>query len=227
MLYFFVIGCKRESGLELGIINKSISSLVPNNKDTYDNMIDSLVIDKSKTIITYKLTNHDSKTYFFNLNYLGKLYSNLDGIMLNKATIYFYKNNGNKKLNVQFGHPNFDFKSNCLISEKNNQVAKMLNYSINGNEKSSLESSNFVIHPNETLYFEWFLNLPYGNIIQNAYVKFDKKNKYSAEIEMFSDSVDYKKTLSRPILKVIEKNRYEVYHGIIKSKNRVPVQFIE
>jgi hypothetical protein len=229
ILYLFVVSCKKKNGLELEIINKSILSLTSNNKDVYDNMHDSVIVDKSKTIVLYRLTNYDNKSYFFNLNYFGKIYPSLNGIAINKAVIYFYKDGGNEKgkIDVKFGQPNFDLETQSISADRNNQVSKMLNYSICGDEKFILDNSNFIIHPNETLYFEWFLNLPYGNTIQNAYVKFDKEKEYSAEIEMFSDSVNYKKMLSRPILKTIEKNGYEVYHGVIKSKNRVPIKFIE
>lgn len=79
----------------------------------------------------------------------------------------------------------------------------------------------------ETIYFEWFLNLPYGSDIQNFFVNFENKKEFNAEIMMFSDSTNYKKTLSRTVLQTIKENGYEVYHGIIKSKNKVPVQFVD
>ncbi|PIF33470.1 hypothetical protein CLU81_4084 [Flavobacterium sp. 9] len=230
VLCLFILGCEKKDGLELEIINKSILSLIPDTKNLYNNMDDSLTNYKSKTIIVFKLTNYDSKSYFFNLNYFGKLYSNLDGLTINQATIYFYKEERNKeeKVKVRYGHPNFNFKPNSIASDKNARVLKMLNYSsTTTNENLNFNNSSFIIHSNETLYFEGFVNLPYGDPIQNAHVDFDKNTKYSAEITMFSDSTNYKKMLSRPILKTIQKNGYEVYHGVIKSKNRVPVEFIE
>ncbi|MRX40068.1 hypothetical protein GJU43_12345 [Flavobacterium sp. LC2016-23] len=228
MLCLSVLGCKRKEGLELEIINKSILSLVPEDKNTYNNMDDSLTNYKSKTIIVFKLTNYDCKSYYFNLNYFGKLYSNLDGLTINQATIYFYKDNRNKeeKVKVRYGHPNFNLNPNSISNKRNVDILKMLNYSTTGNEKY-FDNSNFIIHSNETLYFEGFVNLPYGDPIQNAHVDFDKNAKYSAEITMFSDSTNYKKMLSRPILRTIQKNGYQVYHGVIKSKNRVSIKFIE
>lgn len=228
-LCLFILGCEKKEGLELEIINKSILSLVPDKKNSYNNMDDSSTNYKSKTIIVFKLTNYDCKSYFFNLNYFGKIYSNVNGLTINQATIYFYKENGNKeeKVKVRYGHPNFDFKPNSLSTDRNAEFFKMLNYSSIANENLNFNNSNFLIHSNETLYFEGFVNLPYGDPIQNANVDFAKNAKYSAEITMFSDSTNYKKMLPRPILKTIEKNDYEVYNGVIKSKNRVPIKFIE
>lgn len=44
---------------------------------------------------------------------------------------------------------------------------------------------------------------------------------------IYSDSTNYKKFLSRPILKTIDENNYKVYHGIIESKNTLPIEFVK
>ena len=76
------------------------------------------------------------------------------------------------------------------------------------------------------MFFEWFVNLPYGNDMQNAHVELDKNKKYYAEMVMFSDSINYKKSVSRTTLKTIKENNYKIFHGIIKSKNKIPIKFL-
>lgn len=90
------------------------------------------------------------------------------------------------------------------------------------------KNQNFIIHPNESVYFEYFIVLPYGNYLEgNAnWIEIDSNKKYFAEIFMNSDSTNYKKTISRVDLQTIKENGYEVYNGVIKSKNKIPIKFV-
>lgn len=226
-LTLLIIGCNAQSDLELEVVSKSITSIKANNDGVYNNMLNKVVLKKSKTIIVYKLTNNSKKTYYFNNDYFdSKLCNSISGLGINKAFISFFDDKG-KEVILKYGHINLDYESKDLSEEKNDKIAEFLNYKIDGQQKFILDNYNFVIHPDETLYFEWFLNLPYGNIIQNAGINFDDKKDYNAEITMFSDSTNYKKKLSRTVLQTIKENGYEVYHGIIKSKNKVPIKFVD
>jgi len=102
---------------------------------------------------------------------------------------------------------------------------KYLNYNYCG--LSHDNSQNFIIHPHETLYFEWFIVLPFGNVLEdiNYSVVLDSKKKYYAEVLMHSDSTNYKNSVSRADLKTIQDNGYEIFDGTIKSKNRIPIVF--
>jgi hypothetical protein len=225
----FFISCNKNDDrqLELEILSKSIVSL--KNKDNlsgmYENMKDS-ELKKSKTIIVYKLTNYSSSSYYFNLNPNSKHQGKFEGISLKNGDLCIYQNDnsGVVKINNHRINPNFD-KNDCY--SKNLKISKFLGYP-NGFDSPYLqEQLNFIIHPHETLFFEWFVNLPYGNEMQHSYVELDKNKKYYAEIVMFSDSVNYVKSVSRTTLKTIKENNYKIFHGIIKSKNKIPIKFVE
>jgi hypothetical protein len=105
---------------------------------------------------------------------------------------------------------------------------KSLSLEYLGYKNSFIINKNFVIYPNQTIYFEWFIFLPYGNIVESSTytVEFNPQKKYFAEIIMNSDSTNYKKTISRVDLQTIKENGYEVYNGVIKSKNKIPIKFV-
>ena len=88
-------------------------------------------------------------------------------------------------------------------------------------------NNNFIIHAHEALYFEWFIVLPFGNMLEdiNYSVKLDSTKKYYAEILMHSDTIHYKKAISRTDLKTIQENGYKIFNGTIRSKNRIPIIF--
>ncbi len=226
----FFISCKEKNNneLELEILNNSIVSFQSkeNSDDIYKNIIDSNIVNKSKTIITYKLTNNSKSIYYFNMNFNSRFEGEIKGIPLKNGELCIYENNKNEIVKINTHRINYNFSGNNCNS-KNFKISKFLGYSKDFDSPYLQEQSNFIIHPNETLYFEWFVNLPYGNEIQNASLKLDKNKKYHAQIVIFSDSINYKKALSRATLQTIKDNDIKVYHGIIKSKNSVPVKVLE
>jgi hypothetical protein len=44
---------------------------------------------------------------------------------------------------------------------------------------------------------------------------------------MFSDSTKYKSVVSTPTLQTIKENKYTVFHGVIKSKNKIPITILK
>ena len=74
-----------------------------------------------------------------------------------------------------------------------------------------------------------FIILPFAKLKEtiNYQVVLDSNKKYFAEILLSSDSTNYKKFISRTDLQTIKANGYEVYHGIIKSKNKIPIKFVD
>ena len=90
--------------------------------------------------------------------------------------------------------------------------------------------SNFFIHPNETLYFDYYINLTDTISNENfrvGYANLKKGVNYYAKLSIASDSSNYKNDLPRDILQTIKGNNAKVYHGIIESKNKVPVKVLE
>lgn len=219
-LLFFVIGCKKKEGLELEIVNKEINSLNFNVED-FKKFIktDTLISYKlAKTILEYKLINNSDKTYYFNLDgFNDNLEKNY--IKIDRSFINIFDNN-KQKVKIYSSEPTVSGFGN--FKDYNYLSMKELNYTF------LTKNKNFIIHPKETIYFEWFIILPYGSLkeFENYSVILDSQKKYFAEILMYSDGVNYKKNISRTDLKTIEENGYKVYNGIIKSKNKIPVKFV-
>jgi len=228
LVFFISCNHKNDNPLELEILNESILSSKNKGKlqDIYEGMKDSNIVSKSKTIITYKLTNHSNSVYYFNLNPNSNLRNKIEGISLKNGILCIYQNDSNKEVRIRTHRINLNFNENDCY-DKNFKISNLLEYSKDFNSPYIQEQVNFIIHPHETLFFEWFVNLPYGNEIQNANLELDGNKKYYAEILIFSDSINYKKSVSRTTLKNIKQNNYRVFHGIIKSKNRVPIKFVE
>lgn len=89
---------------------------------------------------------------------------------------------------------------------------------------------NFFIHPKEKIFFRMYLNLTdtlaYEDMRLN-YAKIYSNKKYYCNLQLASDSSNYRKDLPKYILKRIKENNAEVFHGIIESSNTVPVKVIE
>lgn len=224
--YYLCICCTPKRGVEIEMINDTINSLHLDSNKTKTFLSDSLYRKKGKNIIKYKITNHDSKIYYFNLKMDSDFSKKISGIGINRGFINFFdEHNVNVKT---FGFLPSKF-SECEDSfwAYQNKIAKELNYEITGVEKYYYDTNNFVIHPNETLYFEDYVYLPIDGITEFHNARFNYKKEYSAEIIVYSDSTNYTKNISRETLQTIKQNRYEAYHGIIKSKNKVPVKFID
>lgn len=225
-IYYLCICCTPKRGVEIEMINDTINSLHLDSNKTNTFISDSLYRKKGKNIIRYKITNHDSKIYYFNLKMNSYFSKNIIGIGINKGFINFFdKHNVNVKT-IGFLPSKF---TECKDSfwEYQNKILEELSYEMSGIEKYYYETANFVIHPNETLYFEDYVYLPIDGITKFHNAKFNYQNEYSAEIIIYSDSTNYKKNISRGTLQTIKQNRYEVYHGILKSKNKVPVKFVD
>lgn len=99
---------------------------------------------------------------------------------------------------------------------------KSMDYFLN-NERDEL----YFIHPNEILFFEctFNINIPIkynGN--RMFYANLELNNQYLAELKIASDSTNYKQVLPNNILQTIKANHAKVYHGVLKSMNKVPIK---
>lgn len=210
---FALVGCKDRRELELEIITKEINCLdIP--KGTYKDYIfsDKIAPSEARTIVAYKLTNTTDDSYYFNLNDLNRSEEADYYIRIDKAHIAFYDANDNMVPTRQ-----------RISSEKlDNVLMEHLGY-----ESYFYNDLNFIIHPDETLYFEWFLVLPFGTLLEeyNYSAIFDNSQSYSAQLFLSSEGINYKKDISRTDLKTIEENGYKVFNGVLKSKNKIPIVF--
>lgn len=217
--------CSKKEDLELEIITKHIKCLniKSGNNGSFLNNDEKHGINKNaKTIVTYKLTNNSNKIYYFNLN---KVNNQLEksSFKLNNAYVNFLDEQ-NEYLKVKTSYYSID-SANKTITKENYDYR----LSVELNNNFTQRKTNFLIHPKESVFFEYFIVLPYGNYLEgNAnWVELDSQKKYFAEILLSSDSTNYKKFISRTDLQTIKQNGYEVYHGIIKSKNKIPIKFVD
>lgn len=211
-----LLSCEQDekSELELTLLSKEINCLKVNPVD-YWKFIDAtdLAPANSKTVLRYKLENHSDKTYYLNIDNYNKELEN-NNIKADKIFLLVSDSIGNV-VNAKGRQPTSENLKDILMLQYLNQ--KSLN----------LPSKNFTIHPKEILYFEWFTILPFGNILEttNYQIKLNYDKKYFSEIVLASDSTNYKNRISESDLKTIKQNHYIVFHGKIKSVNKVPIIF--
>lgn len=171
-----------------------------------------------KNILTYKLTNNTKTTYYFKQFQLSRMFGNMN--------IYHYPIGNceiiiqnSKKDTLRVVSPCIDYTPeyyNFLDSLK--KRTKELGYV--DHTDAIYYNRNFLIHAGETLYFEELLYLPKDRYY--SYPELSEKSNLS--ILVVSDSTRYKEFVARPMLETIKKNGYKVFHGIIKSKNMIPIQ---
>lgn len=223
ILLCLLLGCQKKEqkeSLELEILTKELNSLNYKSAE-YNNKLNTNTIDKeAKTIVTYKLTNNSDKGYYFDLNPAIKTVD-LKSIPIDRGFLSIFNNNGNR--------PKV-FRSSSLVGNRDsiNMIKfELLNY--NTRYYNLRSPKNFIIHPHETLFFEWFVVLPYGTRLEdnNYGIALRNDEKYFATISIHSDSTYSKKTLSRTDLKTIKENGYEIFTGVVTSKNKIAVKFIE
>jgi len=213
----FITGCGSKNSFELEILTKEV-----NCKDVkIDNYpefmkMDTIAVNESRTILVYKLTNKSKKTYYFNLDDYNDILR-YQFIEINKAHLAIFDSNG------EYQRPHIATPSGGVDDKR--LYYQYLDYHYRGRLHDT--NKNFIIHPNETLHFEWFIVLPFGNMLENINysVVLDSKKNYYAEISIHSDTIGYKKSMSRADLKTIRENGYEIFIGTIKSKNKIPVVF--
>lgn len=219
LIFLFIVlaGCSPQNSLELEVLTKEVNckNVKLENYSNYMKM-DTAAVEESRTILVYKLTNNSNKTYYFNLEDHNDDFR-YKYIKIDKAFVAIYDSYGEYQ-KPHTASPSAGFEEKDLYAE-------YLNYNYRGRLHDT--NQNFIIHPHETLYFEWFIVLPFGNLLEdvNYSLVLDSKKKYYAEVLMHSDTANYKKSISRTDLKTIQDNGYEIFNGTIKSKNKIPVVF--
>ena len=214
---------ENKSDLELEILNDTLVAFPFDiKKDTIN-------------VLSYSIQNNSNHIYYFKQG-LGsdslskKIYKNGIFVRLydttNKEVAYFDK--------LPFEHQN---KSNCdsycnfLQSIRLVKDAERLKESIKGGYYHTKDKRHyFFIHPKEKLFFKQYINLTDSMRYEDTRINYAhlKRNiKYYSNFYIPSDSTDYKEELPRDILKTIEENNVKIYHGILESKNRVPIEVIE
>lgn len=219
LLTVFIIGCNNRNEanpFELEIITKEVNYKKTDVNQYQHHIVANNVPPKeATTVITYKLRNTSDNTYYFNITDIDQRFSN-EHIKIGSAYIDIHDNEGNYQ-KPKISSPSLgEIPTKWIFKESLGYSGKRVY--INNND-------NFIIHPNETLYFEWFVVLPFGHLLQdsNYWLELKPERKYSAEVVIRSDSTKYKEIISRTDLETIQENGYEVFNGVIRSKNKIPL----
>lgn len=204
LLSVIMCGCigHKKDDFELEFLNDEINSLVVEPSEYLRYLkIDTPAPIKSQTILRYKLTNNTEKVYYFNVDaYTYDMETQY--VKLACAWVGFKDSEGKFSL-VRAREPYRDYVP-----------------------EDSKKTNNFVIHPNETLYFEELLVLPFGTLKDVNYSTIlDSKKQYMSEMIIYSDTLNSKHLIPRADLQTIKHNNYEVFQGVIRSRNKIPVKF--
>jgi hypothetical protein len=234
LTFIILLSCNKrveKEELELIVLNKHIISYGYSRKDHKD--FDSLN-KKTNNIIEFKLTNNGSKIVYFNRGFLYSDVLQKNYVPGNLSGKWFvnsiFINNYNEFSNNSsyFNHKNEKIQDFIdYYRKKDEDLLKSLNYDYSKYNTFCLKS-NFAIHPGETIFFEYPLHLPYDNLdLDNSNFVFKKGKEYFFKIQIFSDSTNLEKYLTRTDIKTIQENNYKVYHGVLESKNMVKVKIIK
>lgn len=228
LIFFCLFSCNKKTSIEndlvLEILNDTLKAFPFDLKKDTINVLNYSVENKSDNIYYFK---QGYKQFIKNKNYIFK-----DGIYIN---IFDDKNKEIEYYNKSsLGNPNYSECDSCynIISVKKIQLNNFrLKEKIEGGYFFTKdERLYFFIHPKEKIYFKTYFNLTDTIEYYNSspyYANLKKNRKYKSFFSIISDSTNYKKELPSYILKTIEVNNVKVYHGIIESKNKVPIKVIE
>jgi len=216
------LGCQKtekSNTLELTLLNDTIVSFPKgSNKDSIN-------------IIKYSLKNNSNQIYFIN-NLTEQQSLSKTGIYKNGTNLFVY----NTK-NVQ---SNYEVKRHIEENAEDCVHFMMEDFTINGSRLGyrhnlkyfglNKRNNMFFIHPNETVFFEYSLNLnkpiDYDGV-RSGFVNLNANEKYYCKLAIASDSSNYKYVLTRDILETIKQNNAKVYNGVIESKNKVPIKVLD
>jgi hypothetical protein len=214
IIFFSFYSCVENNTLTLEILNKELV--------TYSKGI----CKDTTNILRYRLKNNSNNIYYIN-SIIG--FNTSNGITEAKTpnrTLKVYEINGKEVdyIPVFFNAFNFD----SMLSDKITRL---------GYDKYSpyytfdAKDYSFFIHPNEQLYFECIYPIQINKFnnenLTSSYAKIIKNRNYECQLNIFSDSVTANNILPLNIKQIIKANKVKIYHGIIKSKNKVPVRILE
>lgn len=211
---------KPTNSLKLEIINNDLISYSENQKKDTINQI------------RFKITNVSETLYYFNTIIESPPYIN--GLYESGKVIRIFNNVGKEIKYKDIFLKQFSRSLEFCASEKLRRWSIDLerlgykeptsfSYAVGGN-------TNFFIHPKETIYFEYYLNI--SDTIPDSDFRLgfaDLKNdkKYFATLSLVSDTTNAGKNLPNNVLRTIKANNAKIYKGIITSVNKIPVIIIE
>ncbi len=218
---FLLFGCnkiKDQTDLELTLLNQNIITYSKNsNKD-------------SMNIIKYALKNNSDKTYFIN-NLTEREELSVKGIYNNGAVLRVYNNSIEEKYEIKRQQHDYLDSEDCVYFLMDNFINSKSKLGYDIKYFGLYERNNiFFIHPNETIFFLYNLNLnrpTNSDEVRTGFVSLDYDKEYYSKLSIASDSSNYKRVLPKDILETIQVNNVKVYHGVIESQNIVPIKVLK
>lgn len=220
LILWVVISCSNPRELKLELLNDSIAAYSHNRKDLVN-------------IVRYKITNPTDEIFYFNNMVETYPENGLNGV---------YKQG---RLIRIFDEKNVEVKYKTIVPRITPEdfplsyIEDMRRHSRNlGYEHEVIPRfiiseggyENFFIHPDETLYFEYYINIsdtinPHEEF-RHGYPELKPNINYKAFLSIASDTTKHRENLPREILKTIKANNAKIYHGVLTSQS-VPLKVLE
>lgn len=213
-----LVSCSNKEGqLKLVILNNKLKTYdMYSDKDTFN-------------LIKYKLTNTSDNCYYINTSFYkfeSLCMSNNDGILFYR--IYDSKN----KEQCEYGTVIYDRPQEFINYENIKRIKVDNDCKLRNCKNLGVDfKKGFFINPNESIYFETYSKVTEkkDNTFKNISItaSIEKKKKYYADFFIPCDSSKIKKFLSWEDLSNIKEKNAVIFHGIIYSNNKVPLEVLE
>lgn len=194
--------------------------------------------DKEKNIIKFKITNNTNFTYVFiptcglvknDCTSFMSFPKNHSGISLNNLE---FKNSQQEIINSKGFVNNSDDLERLLETQLINYYNNM---KYNYIEVESLlvgysQEKLLIIPSKETLYFESYVSLPYNKasiFASQDFIQLNKDDSYTVSLKFVSNKINTEKRISNSQKRTFKENNYIMYDGVLKSKNSVPIVFVD
>jgi hypothetical protein len=223
IVFTVLIACndrKAEKGLELEILSEEFICYSGDEYHFFSDEYQKKYLTKYK----YKVTNNSNKKYILNLdassNYLYK-----------KREYFNYKDvlvftSENDSLEVYSRIRNFIDKD-CRKDYYDYIERNLGNRFLNIEMEKPYKINSFLLNHGETKYIENYVILPFGDEFNHNSIKLKSKSNYFVTVKIWSDSTRLKEVFDDSELRTFKENGYEFYHGVVSSKNKVPLKLIE
>jgi hypothetical protein len=186
--------------------------------------------------LRFSLKNLSNKKYFIFPSYKPQNMG-VQGIYKNNFFLCFYDDKDSLIIPLKY-RPYYPYHSDLFgnyydyLQENSDTLSSRLryNYTLDYFRKYDWEYKRLIINSKEEHYFEFPINLnkfdPF-DLNREGLINLNKEKEYYCKLILVSDSTNYKNKLPRDILKTLEANNIEVYHGIIESTTKVPIKILD
>jgi hypothetical protein len=223
IVFTVLIACNDRNAdkeLELEILSEEFISY---SGDEYHFFSDEYLA-KYVTKYTYKLKNNSGKKYVFNLDRYSEFVNGKGKYFNEKEFLVFISEKGDSAKVFTRLHSAKEYK--CFDNYLNFVNTNLKSDVVNSQMLVASKFNNFIINPKETVYFENFVILPLGDEFNTFGVQLFNDKKYFIELSIWSDTTYINQIYNKSELKTFKENNYEFYHGVVNSKNKVPLKLM-